>query len=695
VGLTFLNAAFLFAAFAALLPLIIHMISRRRVETVEFSSLRFLKELERRKIRRVRIRQILLLVIRSLIILAVALALARPTLSGPLARGAGHAKTSVAIVLDQSASMSREGGGGSLLDAAVSVARSITGLLDEGDQAFLVTAGTPVHSLIPSGTFSTAALAQALDAIRPGPGATDYAGAVSIAVDDLTGARNLNREIYVIGDMQATGWSPAPGADAVPVADELSAANVRTYVIPVSGQVGNAGVAAVTLRRRYGGAPGTFSIVAEVGDYGRTSLEIPVRLFIDGVQTGQAGADIEPGGSAGTSFTATLDESAWHAGRAEIPPDVLASDNERFFVVPPARGTEVLIVRAEGSGPRDDAYYLEHALNPGGKGGRIRPVVIGASALAGQEQGRFPVVILADAGRLGSADAAWLTRHVEGGDGLLVVLGSHTDIRGWNERAIPGSALLTLREPVDRPDGVRLAPAGQGHPLLDGLVYGERLIDDLSVRRTFRVDGGDVETVLELPGVGPALVIGRAAPGEGEVAVLLTGIDPEWSDLPRSGLLVPLSQRLVERLSGSFAGATSVTVGRDLSVPVDPASSGAVDVSFPDGTRSLAELRSAPRATATVTSAAETGIYRFTRNGREIALGAVNPDPRESDLVPADRATIEGRLAPLASTFIDASGSIENEILRARRGRELWRVFVYIALALLALEMFIARPRVA
>ena len=93
MNFTFLNGAFLFAALAALLPLLIHLISRRRVATIDFSSLRFLKELERKRIRRVRLRQILLLIVRSLIILAAALSLARPTLKGSFGGGA-HAKTS-------------------------------------------------------------------------------------------------------------------------------------------------------------------------------------------------------------------------------------------------------------------------------------------------------------------------------------------------------------------------------------------------------------------------------------------------------------------------------------------------------------------------------------------------------------------------------------------------------------------------
>jgi hypothetical protein len=50
---------------------------------------------------------------------------------------------------------------------------------------------------------------------------------------------------------------------------------------------------------------------------------------------------------------------------------------------------------------------------------------------------------------------------------------------------------------------------------------------------------------------------------------------------------------------------------------------------------------------------------------------------------------------PLECRFIAAGGGIENRILEARYGRELWRVFVYVALGLVALEMILARPRAA
>ncbi|MCK4573898.1 MAG: BatA domain-containing protein, partial [candidate division Zixibacteria bacterium] len=76
---SFLNTTVLFAAVAALIPLLIHLFSKRKVKVVEFSSLKHLKAMQRRQVRRLKIRQLLLLIIRTLIILMVVLAFARPT----------------------------------------------------------------------------------------------------------------------------------------------------------------------------------------------------------------------------------------------------------------------------------------------------------------------------------------------------------------------------------------------------------------------------------------------------------------------------------------------------------------------------------------------------------------------------------------------------------------------------------------
>jgi len=699
LNFTFLNGAFLFAALAALLPLLIHLISRRRVATVDFSSLRFLKELERKRIRRVRLRQILLLIVRSLIILVAALALARPTLKGSFGAGA-HAKTSVAIVIDDSASMSR--GSGDMLSDAVGLARDIAGLLDDGDEAFLVGAGAPSSALLADGTFSPGILLEELDGVAAGAVATDYLSAVELASGLLENSRNLNRELYVIGDMQRSGWSAdgrtQPETETVAALRDDSAP--RTYVLTLAGPTVNLGVSSVSVERKYGAAPGHFAVTARVSNHGRRRAEALAKLFVDGEQAGQAGLELESGETGAVRFATTIAESEWHYGWVELPVDALDSDNRHYFVIPSSRRTEVLVVRPDSGGELDDADYIERALDPGSSGDRFSVSVIAQGALARQDGDRFPVVVLADVGRLDDGAGRWLSRHVADGGGLLVVLGNRTDIRYWNSGPLSELSGVEIVAPIDRPDGVRLAPSLRGHPLLEGLVYGERLVDEIVVRRAFDVRASEVEDVLELPGVGPSLVINRppaadalGGAGGGEVAVLATGVDPSWSDLPRSGFVVPLLHRLAERLSRTSSRPSSVTVGEDLSVGLPEATSGRVEVEVPTGRTIAAELRDSPGSSAVVERVSEPGIYRFHAGGRVVALGAVNVDPRESDLAPADQSEIKRFLSPLPVTFIGDGARLEDEVLQARYGRELWRAFLYAALLLLALEMYLARPR--
>lgn len=680
---TFLNAGYLFAALAALVPLVIHLISRRKVETVDFSSLRFLKELERKRIRRVRIRQILLLIVRSLIILCAALALARPTLRGAAAGGGAHARTSVAIVIDDSASMSREQDGRPLFSDAVAAARGIAGLLAEGDQAFLVTAGVPPRSVIPGGTLSPEALNTALDGLECGAAATAYGAALALARDVLADARNLNREIYLVGDLQRTGW-----AKAEPLPSGRDSA-LRAFAVPLSGPQSNAAVRVLEVARKYGGAPGLHSIAAEIANHGRRRIEVPVKLFVDGEQVGQTGVEVEPGATAPARFAVAVDESSWHAGWVEIPADALALDNRSYLVIPAPRRTEVLVVEADGAAPSADGYYLRRALDPLGNGERFAPTAVPASALANQDRGRFPVVVLADVGRLDARGREWLERHAADGGGVFAVLGRRTDVRFWNAEILPSLAGVRLKAPFERPGGARIAPAAQGHPLLEGLVFGERLIDEVAVRRGFETELSGAEEVLEAPGIGPVLVLGTS---DSPAAVLLTGVDPAWSDLPRSGLLVPLVHRTVERLGAGVARPGTALVGEDLRVTLPAGIVGAVEVELPGGTAAIA--RTVPTGAAPAAElerAPAPGVYRFTVDGREVALGSVSADPLESDLAAASGDEIEALLPGVS--LVTPGVSLESEILSARRGRELWRAFLYAAIALVALEMAIARTR--
>ena len=121
--MSFINPFFLYLLPLAAIPVVIHLIGRQRYNRQEFSTLRFLKQLEIDLIRKLKIRQVLLLILRILLILLLILVFARPyrTTRSPgifVAKG-----ETLYLVVDNSLSMQVQTKGKTLLDNAKSSVR--------------------------------------------------------------------------------------------------------------------------------------------------------------------------------------------------------------------------------------------------------------------------------------------------------------------------------------------------------------------------------------------------------------------------------------------------------------------------------------------------------------------------------------------------------------------------------------------
>ena len=117
--MTFLSPTILWGLAAASIPIIIHLLSLRHTRDIEFSTLYFIKELEHKTIRRLKLRQLLLVLIRILVIVCLILMVARPVQKGFVPGWmAAEKETRVIIFVDNSASMSLVSNGISLLENA-------------------------------------------------------------------------------------------------------------------------------------------------------------------------------------------------------------------------------------------------------------------------------------------------------------------------------------------------------------------------------------------------------------------------------------------------------------------------------------------------------------------------------------------------------------------------------------------------
>src|SRR4249920_802699 len=147
----FLNAAFLVGLVAAAVPIIIHLLNRRRVKRVKFSSLEFLDEVNKQRMRRINLQRILILILRTLAILALVFAFARPTLRSGLLF-AGSVPKNVVVCLDASFSMGVAMESGIAFDAAKKIANDVVDEAGSSDVINVVAFAKNAEALLEQGT---------------------------------------------------------------------------------------------------------------------------------------------------------------------------------------------------------------------------------------------------------------------------------------------------------------------------------------------------------------------------------------------------------------------------------------------------------------------------------------------------------------------------------------------------------------
>jgi len=153
--MTFLAGALLAGLALAAIPVIIHILNRRKAKVIDWGAMRFLEFSLATRGRRVLIEEILLLVVRTLLIAALVLAAARPLLVNRYFAAGGQTNQDVVIVLDVSMSMSATPPLAEMnyFEQAREAAVRVIERLEPGDSVAIVAAGATPRPLTKGLTF--------------------------------------------------------------------------------------------------------------------------------------------------------------------------------------------------------------------------------------------------------------------------------------------------------------------------------------------------------------------------------------------------------------------------------------------------------------------------------------------------------------------------------------------------------------
>ncbi|ACY49594.1 BatA domain-containing protein [Rhodothermus marinus] len=697
--MTFLNPLALLALAAAAIPVLIHLFHFRRPQRVAFSSLAFLKELQQTALQRLRIRQWLLLLLRTLALVCLVLAFARPVLRGPLASwtGGGTA-TVVGLVVDNSPSMAVRDAGGAYFAQARTIAAGILAQLDADARVCLVPmAGA---AMTPEPVPRDVAEEQ-LRLLTIRHGARTLAAALREAYACVQQAQ-APAVLYAIGDLQA---STLVDSLAQPVPEPLPA-----LLIPVGGQTpANLAIMDVRITSRIIEQGQPVRIEATLANFGTAVAEgVVATLSLEEQRVAQASVDLPPGGTARVTFTTTPARRGWLSGVVELlQPDALLEDNTRYLVLHVPEVRRVLLVA--GMQARTD--YLELALSPEIRQERVRFEItrIAEEALPATALDSYDVVGLVGLHDLSSGEVAALARYVAEGGGLLFFPGADGRLEDYR-RLLEALGAGQVRGLVGNWNGT--TPIGTfdrmdlAHPLFEGLFVrlpGQREIRTERPAVYFALNyapgSGLEQTLIRLSNGLPLLQEVRH--GAGRVLLWTTAPDPAWSELPLRGLFVPLLYRSVFYLSGSEEEAQdALTAGMPARIRLQAFPTDAVpELVGPDGQvyRAEPERQGGARWARFEPGPAQPGIYELRAGNRVVRRVAVNPAVAESDLRPEAPEEAVRRLQEqtgLSVTLLEVPEASPQAVAAALRqaqvGVELWNVLLGLALGLLVLEMLVA-----
>lgn len=640
--------------------------------------------MQRRQVKRLKIRQLLLLILRMLIIFVVVLAFARPTTSGGSI--GSHASVSAVILFDNSASVNRYVKDGLLFDLAKNRTLELLENFGESDEIAVIPFGAS-SSLGANIFFSSSAIAKdKISTITPGYTSVAFGSALDKALELLERAKNLNKEIYVIGDRQR---------NSLPVDVKNLDETINVYLVGLPTEdIENVGVVNVD----FGGKllmPGKpFELTASVKNYDDADKkDIIASLFVNGNRVSQTGVDILAGRESTVRFTHTLSSGGFHSGHVEISDDKFVADNRFHFSFQIPESFNVLIIDGD---PASELIKL--ALVPTDVSGQYWSVKQSAPEdLLGVNFRDYDVVILAGAPKIASTVVERLKAFVKAGRSLLITYAAETDPANFNANWSELSG-VSIDEPLDREFSgagfYSLAFIDNRHPVFSVFDFGKNKLPDIRFFTLPKISiTGKQEVLMRFSGDRPALVESKY--GDGRVLTFCGPVSPVYTDLTAHAFFVPFIARIGEYLASRLSGYDmELFTGDNIvrSISLKGSLDRAIEVITPDSQiLYVPPVEITGAVTYNPTPIELPGIYRSLFERREIDRFAVNVDPLECDLTPASNDQTAKAIGAKEYHVLESNDPLEATISELRFGKELWQIFLWVAALLILLELFLSR----
>ncbi len=689
--MTFLNPAVLFGLLAATIPVLLHFLNLRKLRKIEFSTLSFLKELQKTKIRRIKFKQWLLMLIRIAIIILLVAAFARPAIKNISFGASSSAKTTAVIIIDNTFSMSAVTEKGSFLNRAKQTAKNLLNNFQEGDEIAVI----PIADLS-GGKFEPVTnfkdVLNSINDISLSAVSGTFNNAIVAASKILYASKNFNKEIYLISDFQK-GRINNSSADISDLSKSLTE-KTRLFLIDVrSKEITNLGIEDLIPENQIFETGKNIVFSSRVKNYSQQAVNNSVvSLYLNGKRCAQQSLNLSGGEIKKISFETTLSDTGFIDVSAELEDDDIPMDNKRFAEIYVPGRISLLIIRDNA----EDLKFIKLIAAGTEQKITINEIPLAQIASANLKGYNAIFIIASD----NNPDLKILTEFVDAGGRIVVMPGSGCSLQNFQKicAALKVSAPLNQAGEINSSSNpFRFGKTDFENPLFQNLFenQNQKQIESPLIYFYFRI-------IPEPPGKNIIAMTDNSSflseykLGKGKIFLFNSAPSLSWSNFPVKGIFAPLINKLIHYSASNTSGQNDFKAGDEIIADISSGSAGQIIVRRPDGINEYINRDSLQNKNyLAYKKTDETGIYKFYSGEKPVAGIAVNYDSKESS---TEKMTMDELDKYLSETgfggktySVSPDDDFNKIIYQSRFGAELWKYFLIAVLLLALIESIVAR----
>lgn len=715
--MTFLNIALLGGVLAFNIPLIIHLINRSRFRVVKWGAMHLLDPIVRINRKRVRLEQLLLLLVRALIPVCLALAMASPVLTG-CQNLAGNSKSSLVLLLDNSYSMAAGGANANFKSAVEQTTEIIKGVKDGSDMSVILMAGNSAP-ILDEPTFKKSLLVGEIERLNAAYGMADVPQSLRVGSSLINGMKLPKRDMVVVSDFQRVSWKDEQGQARQRVTEWLGDKQIMpslTFLRVGKEVTDNVAVTDMKLSRLVVGVGQRITIRANLKNFGdQTYTSLRVYLDIDGQRQVVREVDLGPKQETQGLFTHTFDTAGSHIVKVWADADATLKDDNSYL-----RSVQVLdripVLLVDGDPDREflksETGFFRIAMQPftedAGEGtDLLNAKIVTPSEFNQDAVANTKVIVLANVPRLSPSQLQMLDGFVKSGGGLLVFPGSQIDADWYNANLYAsGTGMMPMRfaslagDLKDEAKHAGIVSQAYTHPALN--MFNDRRNGNLSAGRIWvwyqlagnvgSTTNATASSVLARLETGDPFLVEKPY-GDGNVMLCSTACDFDWNNLPspRLNVYLPLWQQVVSYLAVNVEPPRNVSVGQSLLAFVpSEATQYKATLTDPSGqVVTVPVVEAGGRGIVEYKQTDQLGLYTLNVAGQKSIHFVVDTPRIESDLAQLSEDEV-GTLAESMGADVVTSWDEYAELDKTRRhGSDVWHWFFWAVLALFFAELML------